>query len=59
MVDLEQIFCEMEQISHNGGVYMAVITSDMIKFKNTSQLLLTILILNYRTSFARIRPEQI
>ena len=49
----------MEKVSHNGGVNMTVITSDMIIFKKTSKLLLTIQILVFRTSFARIRPGRI
>ena len=43
----------MGKISDNGGVYMTIITSDMIISKKTSQLLLTIPIEIYRTSFIR------
>ena len=49
----------MGKISGNGGVYMTIITSDMIISKKTCQLLLTIPIIIYRTLFARIRPDRI
>ena len=35
-------FCELEKMSDNGGVYMTIITNDMIISKKTSQLILTI-----------------
>ena len=43
----------MGKISDNGGVYMTIITSDMIISKKTSQLLLTIPNEIYRTLFIR------
>ena len=49
----------MGKISDNRGVYMTIMTSDIIISKKTSQLLLTIPIQIYRTLFARIRPDRI
>ena len=58
MVYLEHnlYFSEMGKLSDNGGVYMTIITSDMLISKKTSQLLLTIPIKIYWTLF-KARPS--